>query len=399
MAYTIAQLKVDLQGILRGTSLSKVSGPNELISRAGRQVLLDCDPQETKRIAQISNAIYDSVYDYPTPVDLKGVSIIDIRPQVTRDIDDSMSQTYAKSFDLRKENNTFQVQFNSGIKTVRISKNTIAGSLLNGCDSLTANGTWTNGGVASSPTVDTVIKVTGSGSLSFNSSGSGAAYLENSTMTAVDLSAQLNQGSEFLWVYMPDPTQVTSVDLRWGSSSTAYWNRTVTTGQIGAFQTGWNLLRFDWNGSTETGTPDSTKINYVRVTLNVTAANNNFRIDSLVSNLPTIYEMVYYSKYIFQAAGGTWQESVQADSDLINLDTESYNLLVLKAAEMAALNIQEAILARGHLINFDYSTYGTEYDKALAEYKMRYKSEIIQPRVKYYRVFKPFRFGRRIDLN
>ena len=61
MAYIISNLKDDLAGMLHGTSMNKITGVDNLIYRAGRQLLLDCDPPETKRIGQIVNALYEPI--------------------------------------------------------------------------------------------------------------------------------------------------------------------------------------------------------------------------------------------------------------------------------------------------------------------------------------------------
>ena len=120
MSYIIAQLKTDLAGRLHGTSLKKVSGVDDLISRAARQLLLDCDPQETIRISPIT--LTEGVYDYEAPVDLKEDRIIDIRPQNNRESGDVFSQQYSVEFDRFKEDNKFQVRYNGGVKSLRISE-------------------------------------------------------------------------------------------------------------------------------------------------------------------------------------------------------------------------------------------------------------------------------------
>ena len=52
------------------------------------------------------------------------------------------------------------------------------------------------------------------------------------------------------------------------------------------------------------------------------------RINLVECILGTILEYEYYSKYLFRdAVTGAFQETVTDDSNLINLDTESYNLL------------------------------------------------------------------------
>ncbi|MFP5263745.1 MAG: hypothetical protein ACLGJB_17835 [Blastocatellia bacterium] len=386
MSYLVSDLKNDIAGALHGTTTNKVNGLNNIILRAARQLLLDIDPQETKRIAQLSNALYDQVYDYVAPSDLKGKKVVRIGPQVNRSLGDSFAQHQTDDFDLYKTNDSFAVQNNSGVKTVRISKSLTAGILLNECESTTANGTWAVGGDASNLAADTLYKVTGAGSLSFDASGStGSAYLQNYTQTAVDLSTHLNKSAIFVWIYLPSTTNFTSVTLRWGSSASAYWSVTVTSSHFAtAFQTGWNLLRFDWNGATQSGSPSSSSITYLRVTYTSTAGTSftTLRLDSIYSKLPTIYEMEYFSKYLFSSSSGTWQEAIVDDSDLINLDTESYNLLFNKTMVLLAPQVQ------GKNAAFDVTFYKGEYDAGVKKYTGQYKSDAKKPQGTYYQVRK-----------
>src|SRR5262245_57171788 len=125
MSYSIAQLKVDLQGRIHGTSLSKVQGIYELISRAGRQLLLDADPIETMRVERVQSTFYDDIYDHPAPEDLKGDKLIDFRPIRDRDISTSPDLAYSRDFDRRKgiDPNLLTIEYNKGKKYLRVSKN------------------------------------------------------------------------------------------------------------------------------------------------------------------------------------------------------------------------------------------------------------------------------------
>ncbi len=388
MSYSVTNLKADLTGVLHGTSLSQITGIDNLIYRAGRSVLLDVDPQETQRIAPLASAVFNNVFDYAIPVDLKGNKIIDIRKQVGVYPNQSFVQEYSKQFNQNKTalQNQFNVQFNSGIKTIRIADSDLpAGTIINSCDSATANGTWAVGGTASNLTTNNTNYVTGSSSLQFDAT-TGAAYLQNSTMAAVDLSTLVNQGHFFVWVYMPTASQFTDVKLRWGSSPTAYYEQTVTVTQQGtAFQNGWNLLDFAWLGANVTGSPVTTAIDTLRVTCDVTAAQTAIKLDSISCRLGTIMEMVYYSSYLFSnATTGVWQETVLDDSDIVNLATESYNLLLNKLAFFAAQQ-QQGVNATA----FDAPFFKEEYMRALTEYRNMYKSEIQKPQNSYYQTKRP----------
>jgi len=156
----IGDLKVRLESKVHGSyeSIQDVEG---LISEAARNVLLMIDPVTTKRVAQIENAIYDQVYSYALPSDLKGDKILDIRPQANRQVSDVVNATYQKEFDVWKDSNTMAIEMNSGVKTLKLNKALTEGILINDASTLTENGTWTAGGNAINLTVDTLNKLSG----------------------------------------------------------------------------------------------------------------------------------------------------------------------------------------------------------------------------------------------
>jgi len=388
MAKTISDFKVDLQGAIHGASLNKVQGVDQVIYRAAGDLLLDIDPIETRRISPLSPALFDQVFDYVVPSDLKGKKVIDIRPQVSRGLNDSFSQRQSKEFDLYKAENAFSVQHNTGVKSIRIAKSTTPGSSLNEMEDTDDNGTWAIGGTASSLAQDTINRVSGGASLRFTATGAGAGFIENSTMAQVDLSTHKNQASLFIFLFIPTVANLTSVNLRWGSDSSNYYDRTVTSAHpSNTFVQGWNLLRFDWDGASVTGAPVDTAIDYLRVTVNHTATDNNYRVDNIVSILPTIFEIEYYSKFLFRDSDGNWQETIDDDSNFINLDTESYNLLLNKTMILLAPQLQ------GVDSGFDLNFYLAEYQRGIARYTDQYKSEAQKPQSIYYRL--PVRFRSR----
>lgn len=391
MAYAILDLKNDLTGILHGTTSNQIQNLDGVINRSARQLMLDLDPQETKRVVEFVNPIFNTVFDYPIAADVKGNKIIDIFPQVQRLPRDIWLQDYNQAFDVAKQNiyasvNMFTVNFNTGLKTIRLNAPFLnAPVILNQIEGISTNGTWAVGGTASSLSVNNTNFVQGSGSLQFNTTV-GAAYLENSTMSAIDLSNVVNQSYLFVWVYVPTGTTLTSVNLRWGSSSSNYYDETVTTNQQSvAFVNGWNLCQFVWSTASTTGSPNSAAIDYARITLNVTGTLTGCLLNGLDSILGSILSYEYYSKYMFRnASTGAFQETVTDDSNLINLDTESYNLLFNLVAYFAVQQ-QQGLDASF----YDGTFFWNQYQLGLARYKAMYKSEIQKPQSSYYTMNKP----------
>lgn len=385
MAYTILDLKNDLEGVLHGTTNNQIQNLDGVINRAARQLLLDLDPQETKRVVQFIAPIFNTVFDYPIAADVKGNKIIDIFPQVQRIPQDIWLQQYNQAFDVMKQNifsmtNMFTMNFNSSVKTIKLNSPWLNPPVIvNQIEAIATNGTWAIGGTASTLSVNNTDFVQGVGSLQFNTTV-GTGYIQNSTMTAINLSSYVNQSSMFVWVYAPTGTNLTSVELRWGSSASNYYAKTVTLNQQGTvFVNGWNLCQFDWSSASTVGSPTSSAINYARISLVTTGTNTGFKVNGLENILGTVLSYSYYSKYLFRnVSTGAYQETVFADSDLINLDTESYNLLFNMVAYLAAQQQQ------GVDSTYDGSVFKQAYDAGILRYKAMYKSELQKPQGSYY---------------
>ncbi|GAG12889.1 unnamed protein product, partial [marine sediment metagenome] len=228
MSRTIANLETDLSRKLHGTNINFVEDKFGLYDEAARAVSEDIDFYETKRFAQIDNAIYTDVTDYSLPTDLKGNKIIDLRPQVNRNLADFPQQTYSAEFDRRKEFQRFTIKDNSGVRTLRYNSGVGNQNLIHNADSLTENGTWTTGDDGTNLTLDTLNYVAGNASLNFDTDGSGTTVsVQNTDMNSVDLGDLENIGSIFVWVYTP--VAITSTTLTWGIDLTGnYWTDTIT---------------------------------------------------------------------------------------------------------------------------------------------------------------------------
>ncbi len=392
MSYIVQTLKNDLTAILHNTTLNQITNVNGAINRAARQLLLDCDPQETKRITTLPT-VYPNVYDYVCPSDLKGVGIVDIRPQVARLPWDVFSQRYNQDFDIWKNNQLGQgancladmvtVNFNTAIKTLRLNAPTLTQPpiILNNAENTTSNGTWSVSGTGSNLTNDYVNFVADGGSLQFDMT-TGTANLTNSTMGQINLENHLNQSTLFYYVYLPTGAEFTSLTLKWGSDASNYYQQSATTDfQGNAFQNGWNMIGVAWLGATVVGTPDPSAIDYINVAYVSTANETAVRLNGIFSALGVILEIEYYSKFLFRdGTTGTFQETVTDDSNKINLDTESYNLMTNLTASLVVQQQQGMDAAL-----YDGSFFAKQYQSDLQKYKLRYRSETQKPQTSFYR--------------
>ncbi len=385
MAYSVSTLLSDISGVVHGTTTNKIPNVYGIINRAARAVLLDVDPKETQRIVQIGQ-VFNDVFDYPCPVDLKGDRIVDLAPQAQRFPSDIYQQVYAQTFDAQKIlsiSKRIYTQWNTGVKSIRIEAPTLTAPIVISDTSTTGGWAATTG--ASNLSLDTTNNVAGGGALVFNlDAGHASGYVENSTLTPLDLSAHENISTLYLWVYMPTGSSITNVNLRWGSSSSNYWTSTATqTQESTAFVDGWNLLAFPWVSATSSGSPDSSIVSYLRITPTYNSTlQTGFQVCNLTSNLGFIFNMQYYSKYLFRdATTNVFQETVTDATDnakIINLDTESYNLLFNKVAFYVAQSLQ------GADASYDADYWQTEYNNALLKYRAENPSESIKKGETYY---------------
>ncbi len=386
MSYTVTTLINDITSSVHGTTANKIPNLYGQINRAARQVLQDVDPKETQRIVQLASQVFDNVFDYPIPVDVKGDRLIDLRLTAGRTPGEVFVQDYAVTFDSTKSlglSNGIYTQWNTGVKSLRIEAPFLTAPTTLSDTSTITNWAATSG--ASTITLDTTNNVAGGGALVFNLLASVASgYIENSLLTAVDLSAWTRISTLFMWVYLPTGASITSVDLRWGSSSSNYYNYTATTNQQGnAFTNGWNLIAFPWVSATKTGTPVETSYTYSRVTIAYNSTlQTGVKVCNITSNPGYIFELQYYSKYLFRnASTNAFQESLTDSTDnnlIINLDTDSYNLLFNKAMTIIAQSLQ------GADAEYDAIFFDSEYNKCLTKYQKLNPSEVIKKSEVYY---------------
>lgn len=301
-----------------------------------REVLGEVDLRSTKRSSQLSPGIYDDEYNYLCPSDLKGEAIIDLARQVKRR--EEFTLTTREEFDRRKTFDKGLLAFDDhdGLRLLNVSTALMTSHLIiDSLQSATGDGTWSASGDASALSTDFSNFIYGASSLKFSTaSSSSAAVLTNTTLSPVDLSDYQNN-ELFIYVYIPSTTGLTNFILDWGDNSSNYWTKTVTTNNEGtAFYVGWNLLRFTWPGSA-TGSPDASSVNYVKFTITKTGsmtAQTAWRVNLLVARIGEIHNVIYYSKYGWQTSGGSYIENSTTTTDLLNVDTEEFDLIADRGA-------------------------------------------------------------------
>lgn len=377
---TINQIKNIIGRKFRGANIDDVQGISDytVFEEAGSNLLSRIDPYETVRTAEVS--LFNEVYDYTAPTDMKGKKILDIRPQDRRNGVD-FRQTYTEDFDRDKdgEDSWFSVQFDEGSKFIRIDK--AVSNSVNVTD--TESTKYTAGTGVSNIAEDTILRLGGVQSIRFNASL--GQNLLTYTGTAIDLTAHEQKASLFVSVYYPDSSLITSLKVRIGSSASDFYEITGAI-HIGSIRNGINLYRFDWNGVAETGTVDIANIDYVRYELTTTGADTDIRIGRLSSKLPELYEIVYYSNGLFRpASGSTWLSLPTADTDILNLETEAQNIFIYEACVVIADDMQYEKEAQKFRTHLGIDGLGQMTGQGLyGNYKKDKPSEAIRPTSRYY---------------
>lgn len=379
----ITQLRESISAQTHSGTTNKIRNFYELCKRAGGTVVANIDPRETRRIANLSNAIHDDVFNYSAPSDLKRV--IDLRSQVNRTSADNFSQWFAEEFDKYKDNidDLFQVRHNDGTKSLRISKNISPAPItIHSMNSLTDNGTVAIVGTASGLKIDELHYITGNKSIEFDINASGDG-IQITDMSNVDLDDHDEKSEMFIRVYFESVANITSITPIWGNDLTSnLWTGTAQTTQADgtAFRVGWNIIKCKWLEAVETGTVAPATIDNLKLTFTTTGAIANVRIDFWTSSIGEIFEIEYYSKYLFRSTAGVWLEKPTDDTDLINLDTDTFNIFIYECLMEAAQQTQ------GADADFDVA-YAT---RKLKELYMRHRAnaptETIRPQSRYYKL-------------
>lgn len=391
--YTTNDIKADVSRKIHGSVSESFFGS---LNEAARWFLSIVDAYELKRTAYLESALYDQVSTYYLPIDLKDNKIIDIRKQRLhgRSYRDDFTQVSNRSFDKYNSTGsgvgawkTFTIANLNGVKFIRLNDNLPHTTIdIQKCDSLTNNGTWNVYGSINTLTVDGLNYLTSNGSLRFNVDASTVGAIENASISTVDLTDYVQVGALFTWIYLPDPSVMSSARLYWGSSATDYYSFTVTAPHNNTtWLKGWNLMKFPFDGMTTTGNPDPSSINRVKLEITTTGTpSTGIHIENIVARKGIIYEMEYYSSFLFaDPITGLWKAQSYDLSDNINLSQTSYNLLMLKTAIIEAQEVRNSVT--------DIQVLTIELQEQLKSYLASNKSEYIPPEEAWYKEIDPTR--------
>lgn len=385
--YTKNDLKTRINAGIKG-KIGVLVNANDTMNQAVREVLAEADLRSTRRVVSIQPGIFDSIYAYPGPTDLKAQKLLSLHAQAPAGstyygfnlipyeqfnqrfgyYGRNSENIYANPVTI-SEREPFTVAFDdlNGVRVMLLAapQNGQTQTLAT-LDSLTDNGSWGGYGDISGLIADTGNRLYGSASLKFNIAGLAltTAGIVNATMAQFDISDFLTTNSSvFTAAYLSNATEITNFTIRIGNDASNYYEMIVTSTHVNtAFTTGWNVLRFDLSTRSETGTVNPATMDYIALfmTKDTTKINqNDFRFDHIVIQKGDIYEVRYYSKYGWQTQAGVWLENSVNDDDFLNADMDEFNLFIDKGIMLAGQEVDELVAAE---------TAGNRYDRNLERY-------------------------------
>lgn len=142
------------------------------------------------------------------------------------------------------------------------------------------------------------------------------------------------------YVYIPDPTYITSVEVKLGTDDSNYYDFVATTPHNeSAFQVGWNQVVINWADSTVTGSPDITDINQLETIVNYTSSQTDttLHFDDFFISKPIDLRFHYISYAVGKDASGNEIVDFSAITDLPYFSGQYDNLKFVIARMAAAL--------------------------------------------------------------
>lgn len=388
--YTVYNLASDVQKKIHGGTINNLQSS---LDEGRRNMIGNIKPPEMIRSAYLEDAVYDKVNRYALPSDLKYDNIIEIKKLSSYKNVDTLEHplevVYRRHFDQKSRNaaNVFAISNENGVKYGMLSRpkglKECQNRLLNAANSLSANGTWNVGGNVENLKLDRLNHITKNASLKFDiNNSSTTGFINNFSMTPVDILEFLNTGAAFDWVNIPLPKQMISVEIILGSNqtnlTTDYYHATVTSPHDNnVFITNWNLLKWMLNNLSSVGNPNPKSIGYIQLNFTTTGvAIPNCNIDAFVVRKGVVYNVLYNSQFcLIDSVTGAWKQFTTSNSDIITAEEDTYEILMLETA----LVEQEYLYANNFGAQTDVTMIQSKLFDKYSQYKLNHTDEAISP--------------------
>lgn len=374
MIYTQTQLLSDINRKIFG-KIGMISSQTDFVNEIVRNVHNDVSIRSSRRKADLAPNLFPEIYQYAAPSDLRDYKIIDIPAQAKR-YDDSFGLVPVEQFTVSPRLGDIAVDDYNGVRTLLINSAIPSEQqLISELDSLTSGGgTWTTLGGITNLAADGDDYIKGAGSLSFDidATSTTTAGIQNTTLNQFDITDYVGGNSAvFCWVKINSITNITNFVLKLGTNTSNYYSKTITTKHDGnAFETGWNLLRFDLSSLTQTGTVTLTNIRYASVYMTkatTKVSETEYKFDWLTILSGQRSYVTYYSKFPWTSSTGTYKELSTVSSDLLLADSSEYDLFLKKGRHIGLqeTNSDDGIIDRAE----------KDYQDALAKYMINNPDE------------------------
>ena len=350
--------------------------------------------------------LFDNIFDYALPVDVKADKIIDFRPQVTdsRGEFETFDLVTPEEFDRRKkvEKGLYTILNDDLTRILRVSADVEDETVKVSALEDTAWGTWDTDGVNDSDVkVDNDDFIEGGGSIRFQTdsldSTDSTVGIQNDSIDDFNISGFLARGSAFVDAKLTvADTGIHQISLRLGSDSSNYYQiNDSNQNDCSAFVSGWNKIRWDFVNKTTVGTPVDTAIDYAALFWSrdtTTAAllhqlDTDWGFDNLILKRGKYYLLSYYSRNVWQDTAFTVVENSTHDSHALLVQNDELELIIAKTAELASGYLRD---------REDQTYYRQEYERLKSAYLMSHPSQASVLTTEYYS-FPSLEWGRRSD--
>ena len=158
MSISLASFKDIMISKSGGKPLSKVSNFYSLVYQTMVKVKAQVDLPSSMRTVQLTNPVYTDIKIYPLPADMSLNGIVNLRPIIPNDTYFDFSNINQRQLKVQQKfspsSQLYGVRNINGVQYLVINDVTTSQVVVNSCDSLTANGTTTALGVATSLALD-----------------------------------------------------------------------------------------------------------------------------------------------------------------------------------------------------------------------------------------------------
>lgn len=387
--YTKNDLKTRINAGIKG-KIGVLVNADDTINQAVREVVTEADLRSTRRMVTLQPGVFDGLYTYPAPVDLKAQKILSLRDQAERDAvyygfnlipyeqfnarygyyTRNIGDTSAGSGVYQSTREPYTVSFDdlNGVRRLLIAKpQTGQKQTISALDTINDGVTsWIAFGGAENVATDNGNYLYGSGSIKYDIGATPVttAGIQSLTLPVFSISDFLQSNDALiLSVYLSNAEDITNFKVRLGVDVVNYYEFTATQTNVNsAFQAGWNIVRFDIDSMVTVGTVDPDNLTFAAMFMTKATtkiSQKPFRFDNLFIAGGSIMEIRYYSKYGWQTQAGVWLENSVNDDDFLNADSDEFNLFIDKGIMLAGQEVDEVVAAE---------TASARYDRNLTAY-------------------------------